>query len=960
MRASLIRVSDLEHVLMITLHHHAGDGVSQAVLFKELAQGYLARCAGNQPDWSALPIQYYDWAAWQQATLEQSLEAKVERAKRRLAGFPECLTLPLTYPRDPNRARRAEYLPVKLDMQSVQGLEQLAKQEHTTLFTVLLAAYGATLGRLSGQDDVVIGAPVAGRIHGDAEALIGFMVNTLAIPLSMGDCCTGRQLIARARSSVEEALIDQDVPFDRLVESLGVARSLSHTPVFQAMFAFENEQPKPPSLLGLEAKFEPVTLSRAKFDLILALCPNASGELVGTFEYDADLFSKSSVEIWCKAFEQLLQGLISSVEVPVKTLALVDGVARKELLKNAQGPEVLWHKAGEETLPEMFAAQVRRSSEALALYADGQKLSYAELDARSNKLARHLIALGAGPDQVVAVLLHRTVELMVTLLAVMKSGAAYLPLDPEYPESRLQFMLSDSGAQILVSAEASRVQGVVLPVEVRLDDPEVAQTLRGMSDAHVLEHERHGALRAQHLAYVIYTSGSTGQPKGVGVLHAGLVHQLRWMQKQYPFGETNVMLARTSYAFDASVWELFVPLVSGASVVLADKETLLDMDALSELMVERAVTDLQLVPSLFPIFKTALSRARPRRVFCGGEKLGAALIQEIIEATGGTVINLYGPTETTIQVIHHAFGPETRALAFDAEVPIGKPIWNTQAYILDTALEPVPQGVVGELYIAGAGLARGYLGRAGLSAERFIASPFGAPGSRMYRTGDLAYRAANGEIAFLGRADDQVKIRGYRIETGEIEAALLHGFESQLGQVAVIARGVGGEQRLVAYVVARVGQEMPEQSVLRAKLLETLPEFMVPQAFVTMESLPLTPNGKLDRRRLPEPSAVSSTTEHRAPRTETEKVLCALFAEVTNNTQVGLDDNFFAIGGHSLLAIRLISQLRQMHGLELVLRDLFLHPTPEALAPHLNQVKATPAPSIIAGAGRRKRNKTDS
>ncbi|MCX7221831.1 MAG: condensation domain-containing protein, partial [Burkholderiales bacterium] len=411
LRAGVVILSRQESVFMLTMHHQAGDGVSMAVLTRELMDGYSAYCAGTEPQWAPLPIQYCDWAAWQQASLEHGLEAKVARAKTRLANAPESLTLPLDYSRDPERMRRAAYMSVRVEPAVVQALEALARRENTTLFTVVLAGYGATLSRLAGQDEVVIGSPVAGRSRVETEGLIGFLVNTLALPISLSGPCTIKELIRRTRVSVEEALIDQDLPFDRLVESLDVVRSLSHTPVFQAMLAFQSQEQVELKLGELTCSFEAVTLPRAKLDLNLALSVSASGALEGMFEYDADLFAESSVEVWREAFERLLAGLTSTVDVPVKTLSLMDGVARTALLEAARCPEVVWQREGEQTLPAMFAAQVQRSPQAIALHAGDETLSYAELDARSNQLARHLIALGAGPDQVVAVMLHRTAEL---------------------------------------------------------------------------------------------------------------------------------------------------------------------------------------------------------------------------------------------------------------------------------------------------------------------------------------------------------------------------------------------------------------------------------------------------------------------------------------------------------------------------------------------------------------------
>jgi nonribosomal peptide synthetase DhbF len=944
LRAQLLVLSTDAAVLLLTMHHQAGDGVSLEVLARELNIAYLAYCRQQAPEWSPLPIQYSDWAAWQQLTLDEDLAAKVTRAKERLANAPELLSLPLDHPRDPERTRTAGYLPITLASELGRSIEALARREHTTVFTVLLAAYGATLARLARQAEVVIGSPVAGRTRIETEGLIGFLVNTLALPIAVDEHSSGHTLIARTRTSVEAALVDQDLPFERLVEELGVNRSLAHTPVFQAMFAYQEQAEAPFALGQLECITEFVGLPTAKCDLTLSLQVQADGSFTGALEYDADLFDAPSVQVWANALTQMLTGLTQEPAKPVLALPLLTPTERTTLLAQSAGPALTLptHTA---TLPALFEAQVLAHPHAPALLFEEQEqevvMSYAQLDSQANRLARDLIAKGIGADQIVAILLDRSPQMIVAMLAILKAGAAYLPLDPDYPEQRLRFMLEDSAAQYIISSPARyailQAQArCALPALIDLGDTQYQAHLQSYLDTPVTDAQRITPLHPSHLAYLIYTSGSTGTPKGVGIPHQGSINLSQAQISSFNLKPNNRVLQFSSAAFDASIWEILNAFGVGATLVITPK-LIKDNAAedLPEWMNRYKVTHATLPPALVQLFKKT-TKFIPKLVVAG-EACPPSLVRDYADKT--EFINAYGPTEASVCVSMTKALSFTSAIVDASSVSIGHPIWNTQLYILDTSLEPVPAGVVGELYIAGAGLARGYLGRPGLTAERFIACPFGAPGSRMYRTGDLARRRTSDDaIEFLGRADDQVKIRGFRIELGEIEAALLQQTPS-LAQAAVIARQIGGDLRLVAYLVAHPHQEVPSVAHLRTVLGEVLPDYMVPAYFMTLASLPLTTNGKLDRRSLPEPAQQASEVGYRAPRTSQEALLCQLFAELTGANPVGIDEGFFAIGGHSLLAMRLIARLRQETGCTLPLRTLFEHNTVAQLAPHLTSLE---------------------
>ena len=975
LRARLIQLDAQEHVLSLTMHHIASDGVSMGIFCRELTQAYQARLQHNAPVWQPLRVSYADHAAWQRTWLEGSGELVVQSQswQAQLAGTPELLSLPTDYPRDANRSRASGYLPIEIKAHTVAHLQRLANQHQTTLFTVLVALYGSLLGRIANQKEVVIGSPVAGRTTPEADGLLGIFINTLALRVDSSGHPDLSTLIERVKRAVNHALAHQELPFERLVEDLEITRSLSHTPVFQAMLAWHTQDEPDLSLENLAIGMLPVELEQTKFDLTLSIAPTADGAIRGLVEYDASLFTESRIAQWIIWFERTAFQVQTRIQepAPFDTLSLLNEVERTQLLslfnQTAADKESLSTESFL-TLPQLFEQQVQRTPQARALAFGEVELTYAELDQRSNQLAHHLMRLGIGPEQVVALALPRSLEMVVTLLAILKSGAAYLPLDPDFPSARLAFMLTDSQASLLVT-QADVITEVVQTLQAThsripvldLSDSVVQTALSQASQETVTQVARSHPLTSRHLAYILYTSGSTGQPKGVQITHLALLNFLLGMQQQPGFAQNETLLAVTTISFDIAGLELYLPLISGGSVVLASREAAMDGFELSRVIEQSQIDVMQATPATWRmLMQTGNQLSHLKRILCGGEALDHDLANQFTQ-TGAEVWNLYGPTETTIWSTSHALRPGQEAQPFYKKVhsPIGRPIRNTQIYILDAALHPVPVGIPGELYIAGAGLARGYRGRSGLTAERFVANPFDS-GARMYRSGDLARWTEDGELEYLGRIDAQVKIRGFRIELGEIEAALVA--IPGIAHCSVQARGEDSAKQLVAYLIAQADQPIPETASLRSALASTLPDYMVPTAFVVLESFPLTPNGKLDARALPAPENTGAGV-HRAPVTEHEQRVASLFGELTGATLVGLDDSFFALGGHSLLAMRLISQIRARTGLELALRALFEQPTVAGFAQALARAQAelqaqvangsvsVSRPSIEAGQG---------
>ncbi|WP_030840413.1 amino acid adenylation domain-containing protein [Streptomyces hygroscopicus] len=912
LRAALFRLEPTEHVLLLVLHHIAGDAWSNRPLARDLSAAYAARCAGRAPDWAPLPVQYADYTLWQRAALSEQGEAggvlsrQTEHWRRTLEGLPEELELRYDRPRPDVASHRGATVPLCLGPDVHARLAAVARAGDASLFMVVQAALAALLTREGAGTDIPLGTPVAGRADDALDDLIGCFVNTLVLRTDTGGNPGFGELLDRVRRAGLAAYAHQDVPFEHLVELLNPPRSAARHPLFQVMLTLQHAGDLPLELPGLRCRIEGTRSRSAKFDLLFRLAERRTPDgrpagLTGGLEYSTDLFDRESAADLAVRFERLLAAVAAAPDRPIWRLDILSPAERERVL-------TAWNDTARPlppvTLPDLLAAQSARTPDAVAVVAEGVTVSYGELDGWANRLAHSLIVRGAGPERVVAVALPRSVELVVALLAVVKAGAAYLPVDPDLPAERVRLMLDDAR-----------------PVYV-LDDPE-----------RVRDHPGDGPatgpavpLTPSHPAYVLFTSGSTGRPKGVAVPHAAVVNRLLGMQDAYRLDPSDAVLYKTPAGFDVSVWELFWPLITGARIVVATPGGHRDPAYLASEIRDHAVTTVHFVPPMLRAFLAEPAAARCtglRRVLTGGEALPADLRDRALAVLDAPLHHLYGPTEATIDVTAWTCGRHDGA-EDGRPVPIGRPVDNTRAYVLDAGLGPVPPGVTGELYVSGVQLARGYLGRPGLTAERFVADPFGAPGTRMYRTGDLARWAGDGVLEFAGRADDQVKVRGVRVEPGEIEAALTrHGAVAQA--VAVVREDRPGERRLIAYVAPAPGAE-PTPAALRDHVAGTLPEFMVPAEVVALPALPLTAGGKLDRRALPAPGA-RPTASGRPARTPEEEVLCGLFAGTLGVTGVGIDDGFFDLGGDSLAAIRLVSRVREDMGLEVSVRDLFAAPT---------------------------------
>ena len=933
-RARLARTADDAHVLVIGMHHAVSDGWSIGVLLREIGALYAAFAAGQPSPLADLPMQYGDYAAWQRRRLTgEVLDTQLAYWRGRLAGAPAVLELPTDRPRPAEQTFAGAAEQALIPAELLDRLRALAREEGATLYMVLLAAFGVLLGRWSGQDDVVVGSPVAGRTRDEVEGLIGFFVNTLALRTELGGDPSFRELVGRVRETTLGALQHQEVPFERLVEELKVERSLSHSPVFQALFALQNFEGGALSLGGLDAAALPVGLETSKNDLSLYAAEGADG-LGCRLIYNPDLFDAATIRRMLGHFGTLLEQAAADPSRRIGGLELLAADEREQLLGAWNATARPWPQ--DVTVDALIAQQAARTPDAPAVTFRGESLTYAQLDARANRLANHLRALGAGPEARVGICLERSAQTAVAMLAALRTGAAYLPLDPAYPADRLAYMLEDSGAPVLVTQASLR--GLLPAAGVRVVSVDEDADAIAAEPAEAPP----SAAVAQNAAYVIYTSGSTGKPKGVQVTHANAASFFAGMDERVGGPVPGVWLAVTRISFDISVLELLWTLARGFHVIVQPElDQATDDEPLAGQIRRHAVTHLQCTPSLAALLvaESGVEAVAPlSRILLGGEALPAELAAQITDVLPDGLVNMYGPTETTVWSATHA------VTADDAQgiVPIGRPIANTRLYVLDAAFRPQPVGVPGELYIAGAGVTRGYHNRAALTAERFLPEPFGGePGARMYRTGDRARVRADGAVEFLGRADFQVKIRGFRIEPGEIEAALKQ--HPAVRDAAVVVReDAPGDRRLAAYVVSAEA-ELPE-AALRAHLRERMPEYMVPAAFVAMDAFPLTPNGKLDRRALPAPAAaVRDAAGFTAPRGEMERTVAAVWAEVLGTEQVGVDDNFFEIGGNSLLLARVAAGLRTALGRDVRIVELFRHPTVAALAAALSAPETSPA-----------------
>ncbi|HYQ62840.1 MAG TPA: amino acid adenylation domain-containing protein [Actinophytocola sp.] len=927
-RAALLSTGPESHVFVLLVHHIAGDGWSLPPLRRDLDAAYRARLAGDAPQWTRLPVQYADYTLWQRDLLgdeddESSVlgrQAAYWRAT--LAGLPDELALPADRPRLPQSTNRGGTVPVTVPPEVHRRLRELAHGSDASLFMVLQACLAALLTRLGAGTDIPLGSPIAGRTDHALDDLAGFFVNNLVLRTNTAGDPTFRELVRRVRETDLAAYANQDVPFERLVELLNPARSLARHPLFQVMLAFYHASTRRERLLDLAAEYTDTGLRQAKFDLsfdlVERLTPDGTAAgIEGDIEYSADLFDEPTVQALAARLVRLATAAVANPDTPIGQLDILSPAERHRLLTewgtrppaDDLAPAAPTHRpAG--TVPELFAAQVAATPDAPALSDDHLALTFAQLDARTTRLARVLAAAGAGPEKVVAIALPRSARVFEAILGVLRSGAAYLPIDPDQPLDRIAGVLADAApVLVLTDRDVELPDG---PRRLHLDDtgrlPEAPPTPPAPTSP----------------AYVIYTSGSTGRPKGVVVPHAGLANLFRSHRETLyrPAGRALRVGHAWSFSFDAS-WQPQLWLLDGHAVHVVDDDTRRDPVRLASVIRDRGIDFIELTPSHFAQVAAAGvidgGECLLRVVGVGGEAVPQRLWAQLRELPGTTAYNLYGPTESTVDTLV--------GRPADAERPVvGRPVHGTGAYVLDTGLQPVPEGVPGELYLAGAGLARGYLGQAARTAERFVANPFGPAGSRMYRTGDLV-RWRHGQLEYLGRTDDQVKIRGFRVEPGEIEAVLAR-HDDVTDVVVVVREDRPGDRRLVAYTVP----DRADPRALRDFAGRSLPEYMVPAAIVPMTAFPVTPNGKLDRAALPAPDPAPAG---RPPETHRQSVLCGLFAEVLGLPEVGIDDDLFALGGHSMLLVRLRLRIREETGLDVPVAEFFRNPTVAGLAARL-------------------------
>ena len=1001
LRAWLFDTSPTDHVLVVVVHHIAGDGWSWAPLARDVSRAYAARSAGRAPDWEPLPVQYADYALWRREVLgdsddpESLLSRQIDYWRGTLAGIPEELELPFDRSRPEVAGHRGHRVPLEVPADVHARLRALARDEGVTIFMALHGGLAVLLSRLGAGTDIPIGSALAGRTDEALDDLVGYFVNTFVLRTDLSGDPTFRQVLERVREAGLGAFAHPDVPFERLVEELAPPRSLARHPLFQVMLLLQNTEEAALGLPGVDARrtaagagdgrpssadraagpaaassVEPVApadgtraaghggaptgsavpadaSSVVKFDLDMSIAEEfdadgAPAGMYGALVGSADVFERESVERIAERLVRVLTALTADPGVRLSEVEVLGGRERRRMLTD-------WNETAHEvphtTVVELFERQAARTPDRVALVFEDVAVSYAELDARANRLARLLAGRGVGPESVVAVVFERSVDLIVSLLGVLKCGAGYLPIDPAYPAGRTAYVIADSGAVCVLTGESMRERltefeigtesATGVPV-LLVDDPAVAAEIAALPAGALTDAERTAPLLPEHPMWVIYTSGSTGRPKGVLVEHRAVGNFLATMRDRFALGADDRLLAVSTHGCDMAGFEFYLPLVNGARMVLAAQEQVLDPWALRDLVRTTGATMVHATPSLWrglvndaddPVDWTRV------RAMIGAEALPADLAHTLLERTP-TLTNLYGPTETTVW----STGKELRPGAEDMAL-IGGPVGNTRVYVLDGALAPVPAGVPGELYIAGSGMARGYLGRPGLTADRFVACPFG-DGERMYRTGDVVCWTPEGELRYVGRSDDQVKIRGFRVELGEIETVLAaHPAVAQA--VALVREDLPGDRRLVAYLVPgrnAAGQGRAEEhttapdaeglgQAARALAQERLPGYMVPQAVVVIDELPLMPNGKLDRKALPVPHApAGGERQAHAAVTSFETSVCEAFAEVLGVESVGVDDDFFALGGHSLLAVRLVERLRE-RGMAIAVRDLFVAPT---------------------------------
>nr|ALT22102.1 nonribosomal peptide synthetase [Anabaena sp. XPORK13A] len=926
-RGTLLKVSNSKFILLVTRHHIVWDGWSTGVFLQELSTIYQAYSQGKNPNLAPLSIQYADFSQWQREWLtEEILAEQIKYWQEHLKNSPSLLQLPTDKPRPSIMTFNGKSQQLIINEEIREKLQLLSRETGTTLFMTLLAVFSTLLYRYSYQEDILIGSPIANRNREEIEPLIGFFVNTLVLRTTFSENLTFKELLQQIKQTTLAAYEHQDVPFEQIVDAVKVERSLSHSPLFQVMFVLQNT---PSETIELpDVTLTPLTLEQAttNFDLTLDIEPSEQG-LVANWEYNSDLFEDATITRMLGHFQNILTSVLANPQQQINQINLLTVVERNQLLVEWNDTTVEYPQ--EKCIHQLFEEQVIKTPDAVAVVFENQQLTYQELNQKANQLAHYLQQLGVKPETLVGICVERSLEMVIGLLGILKAGGAYVPIDPNYPDTRIQSMLADAQLNLLLTCSDVKV-GNIFNLSTSIIYIDTCKQKIESYASNNLEITVFG----QNIAYIIFTSGSTGKPKGIAISHQSLVNHQNWFLDCFVVNSSDVVLQKTPFSFDASVWEFWTPLMVGAKLLMATPGGHQDPAYLVKTIQTKNVTLLQLVPSLLEIIVSEggfSDCSSLRLVFSGGEALKKNTWEKFKQVLPIPLINLYGPSEATIDAaFHHCQENE-----FNDIITIGRPIANTQLYILNNTIQPVPIGVMGELYIGGLGVARGYLNRPDLTAEKFIQSPFN-PQQKLYRTGDLARYLPDGNMEYLGRIDNQVKVRGFRIELGEIEAVI--NAYPDVNQGVVIAReDIPGNQRLVAYLVTKDGFDWPQ---LRNLLKLQLPDYMLPATFVVLDSLPLTPNGKVDRKALPAPEIdLSKEKEFVPPQTPSEEMIANIFATVLNIQLVGIHDNFFELGGHSLLATQVISRLRKAFEIEIPLKELFAAPTVAQLSDRIESLR---------------------
>lgn len=929
LRVRLLLLAEDEHVMLLAMHHIVSDGWSISIFLKELATLYEAFRSGRPSPFPDLKTQYADFSLWQRDHVNGEDGTKQRSYwRQKLQGLPSSLSLPTDRPRSTTRALRGAMESIVLPARLREDLRCLGREHEATLFMVLLSAFNILMFRYTNQTDFAVGSPIANRRHSETEGLIGAFINTLVLRSTLSRNLRVRDVIAQVRNTAREAYTNQDMAFEELVADLNPDRKANEQPLFQVLFVLRNEPIEIIKLPDVELGFLPHTRIATSLDLNFSI-HEVGNELSCWMLYDADLFDSSSIKRMLVHFQNVVEAMVHDADQVVGDIELLGAEERRQVLND-------WNRTSachpREHIHELFQDQAARNPDKIAVICAGRKLTYGELDRRSNQLAHYLRGLGVGAEAPVGICMERSFEMVIGLLGILKAGGAYVPLDPSYPPERLKFMTEDANLEVLLTQQHLLGNLPAHHAGVLCVDSEWEIVARQNDCKLSVE------LADQNLVYIIYTSGSTGRPKGAMNTHGGIRNRLLWMQNAYKLNQDDRVLQKTPFSFDVSVWEFFWPLMTGTTLVMARPGGHQDPAYLVSLVQETGITTIHFVPSMLQAFlaEPEVHRCTSlRRVVCSGEALPLEFKQQFFELLSCELHNLYGPTEAAVDVTFWECRKEDGLRI----VPIGTPITNTQVYVLDEWMKEIPMGVPGELYLAGEGIGRGYWRRPDLTSAKFLPNPFAeTAGERMYQTGDLVRWREGGYLEYLGRIDHQVKIRGFRIELGEIEAALLQ--HSQVREAVALAReDHPGDNRIVAYVVKTERSERLDCQEMSRYLQQKLPSYMVPSAFVILEALPLGPNGKVERRKLPAPeiSRRSPDSEHAIPANDLEKQITAAWQEVLHIERISVNENWFDLGANSLHTVRVQNMLKRRLNRDIELVELFRFPTIRSLAAHFSQ-----------------------